>query len=103
MPRRPDRASRQTFPVIPLDDRLFLRLEQDTTERLLSPYLLHYRKFLGTNAALLKGVQHVPSGLALRSSSVDAVSRFESLFSEGIKERKLLGATTIEKAQNLVT
>ncbi|KAI0997979.1 hypothetical protein K3495_g10211 [Podosphaera aphanis] len=105
MPRRPDRVPRQTVPIQPLDDRLFLRLEQDATERLLSPYPLplHYRKFLGTNAALLKEVQHVPSGLALRPSSADAVSRLESLFSEGIKEGKLLDAITIEKAQNLVT
>ncbi|KAI1003493.1 hypothetical protein K3495_g4715 [Podosphaera aphanis] len=87
MPRRPDRAPRQIVPILPLDDRLFLRLEQDATERLLSPYplLLCYRKFL-----------------ALRPSSADAVSRLESLFSEGIKGI-LLGATTIEKAQNLVT
>ncbi|KAI0997549.1 hypothetical protein K3495_g10639 [Podosphaera aphanis] len=79
-------------------------LQQHATERLLSPHpLLHYRKFLGTNAALLKEVQHVPSDLPLRPSSADAVSRLESLFSEGIKEGKLLGATTIEKALNLVS
>ncbi|KAI1007450.1 hypothetical protein K3495_g771 [Podosphaera aphanis] len=104
MPRRPDRAPRKIVPILPLDNRLFLRLEQDATERLLSPYpLLHYREFLGTNAALLKEVKHVHSGLTLRLFSAEVVSRLESLFSEGIKEGKLLGATTIEKAQNLVT
>ncbi|KAI0994787.1 hypothetical protein K3495_g13395 [Podosphaera aphanis] len=88
----------------PVDERLFLRLEQDATERLISPYplLLQLRKFLGENAALLKEVQHVPSGLALRPSSDTASPRLESLFSEGIKGR-LRGALGIEKAQNLVT
>ncbi|KAI0993546.1 hypothetical protein K3495_g14638, partial [Podosphaera aphanis] len=104
-PRRPAKAQRQNDISPTTDDRLFLRLEQDATERLISAYplLLHYRKFLGPNAALLKEVQHVPSGIALRPSSEDAASRLESLFSVGIKEGKLKGSTGIEKAQNLVT
>ncbi|KAI0999821.1 hypothetical protein K3495_g8376 [Podosphaera aphanis] len=104
-PRRPARAQRQNDIPQPTDDRLFLRMEQDATERLISAYplLLHYRKFLGANASLLKEVQHVPSGIALRPSSEDAASRLESLFSVGIKEGKLKGSTGIEKAQNLVS
>ncbi|KAI1003504.1 hypothetical protein K3495_g4705 [Podosphaera aphanis] len=103
-PRRPARAQRQNDISQPTDDRHFLRLEQDATERLISAYpLLHNRKFLCTDAALLKEVQHVPSGIALRLSSEDAASRLESLFFVGIKECKLKGSTGIEKAQNLVT
>ncbi|KAI0998616.1 hypothetical protein K3495_g9581 [Podosphaera aphanis] len=104
-PRRPARAQRQNDISQPTDDRLFLRLEQDATERLISAYplLLHYRKFLGANASLLKEVQHVPSGIALRPSSEDAASRLESPFSVGIEEGKLKGSTGIEKTQNLVS
>ncbi|KAI0994422.1 hypothetical protein K3495_g13760 [Podosphaera aphanis] len=103
-PFHPNR-SRKPNSSPPVDERLFLRLEQVATERLISPYplLLQLRKFLGENAALLKEVQHVPSGLALRPSSDTASPRPESLFSEGIKEGRLRGALGIEKAQNLVT
>ncbi|KAI1001174.1 hypothetical protein K3495_g7027 [Podosphaera aphanis] len=88
-----------------LDERLFLRLEPDASEKLLlpCPLLLHYRKFLGENAALLKEVQHIPSGLTLRPSSDTAAPRLEELFLDGIREGKLNGATGIEKAQNLAT
>ncbi|KAI0998122.1 hypothetical protein K3495_g10071 [Podosphaera aphanis] len=83
------------------------RSQQNRTQpnRLLSPYplLLHYRKFLGENAALLKEVQHLPSGLALRPSSDTAAPRLEELFLDGIREGKLNGAIGIEKAQNLAT
>ncbi|KAI0993285.1 hypothetical protein K3495_g14899 [Podosphaera aphanis] len=101
----PPNRSHKPIPSPPVDGRLFLRLEQDATERQISPYplLLHLRKFLGENSALLKEVQHVPSGLALRLTSDAASPRLEALFSEGIKEGKLKGALGIEKAQNLVT
>ncbi|KAI1004384.1 hypothetical protein K3495_g3829 [Podosphaera aphanis] len=92
-----------SYPLV--DERLFLRLKLDATERLLSPYplLLHYRKFLGENAALLKEVQHVPSGLALRPSSDTAAPRLEELFLDGIREGKLNDAIGTEKVQNLAT
>ncbi|KAI1007903.1 hypothetical protein K3495_g327 [Podosphaera aphanis] len=105
-PRKPAQARRAPrLNPSPVDERLFLCLGQDATERLLSPYplLLHYCQFLGENAALLKEVQHVPSGLDFRSSSEAAGPRLEALFSDGIMEGKLKGAIGIEKAQNLVT
>lgn len=42
-----------------IDHRIFLRLEKDATERLISSYplLLQLRKFLGENASLLQEVQ----------------------------------------------
>ncbi|KAI0997463.1 hypothetical protein K3495_g10724 [Podosphaera aphanis] len=103
-PNPPNRSHKPT-PSPPIDERLFLRLEQDATERQISPYtlLLHLRKFLVENAALLKEVQHVPSGLVLRPTSDAASPRLEALFSEGIKEGKLKGALGVEKVQNLVT
>ncbi|KAI1006659.1 hypothetical protein K3495_g1555, partial [Podosphaera aphanis] len=88
-----------------VDERLFLRLSQDSNIRLLSPYplLSLFRKLLGENAALLKEVQHVPSGLALRPSSEAASPKLESLLSEFISQGKIGGATGVEKAQNLVS
>ncbi|CCU77161.1 reverse transcriptase [Blumeria hordei DH14] len=80
---KPANLQKQAKPL-PLDDRLFLRLDENATERLISAYsLLHQlRNLLGENSAMLKEVQHVPSGL-------------------GIEEGRFPGVQGIEKAQNL--
>ncbi|KAI1001768.1 hypothetical protein K3495_g6433 [Podosphaera aphanis] len=88
-----------------VDERLFLRLSRDSNIRLLSPYplLSLFRKLLGEHVALLKEVQHVSSGLALRPSLEAAPSKLESLLSEFVSQGKIGGTTGVEKAQNLVS
>lgn len=78
------------------DTRLFIRLSPDHKARKPGPFaiLVALKELLGTDSALIQEVQEVPTGLALCTSSLEALNKLEGL-TEALQ--KFFGECTIQK------